>query len=209
MFLKENLFLFHNLCCHSLFKKEFEYLRIPISDDGSEDISNVIHKGADFIQFAGKGKNVLVHCQLGISRSVTVVIAWMVKYLKFSVCEALKQIRLSHPRANPNMGFLQQLVEYEEQITGMKSYRLVENCKLCLKLKFADELISFVGCRHSLCTTCNLKEANIGMCPHCGFEAQQRVREEQHRNRFTKEEKDDSGLKCGVNDIKHRIYSIC
>lgn len=52
---------------------------------------------------------VLVHCQAGISRSVTLVLAYLVRRLGWTPTEALEHARAVRPQAAPNVGFMQQL----------------------------------------------------------------------------------------------------
>ncbi|CAI7900335.1 unnamed protein product [Closterium sp. NIES-53] len=58
----------------------------------------------------------LVHCFAGRSRSVTVVVAYLMARRAMTVDEALLLVRGLRPEANPNAGFVQQLREWEEQL---------------------------------------------------------------------------------------------
>jgi len=78
------------------------------------------------------GKNVLIHCHAGISRSVTVLTAFLLQVLRQNACmilpylspqpfaswtEALLDlIRRARPIANPNPGFLAQLRAFEDNL---------------------------------------------------------------------------------------------
>ena len=69
----------------------------------------------DFIrQNLLEGKNVLVHCHAGKSRSATVVIAFLMRDKKISLQQALALLRSKRPRVKPNEGFLVQLKAFEE-----------------------------------------------------------------------------------------------
>ena len=50
-----------------------------------------------------------MHCASGISRSVSVCMAWLMLRKKLSSEEALREVRKSRPQALPNHGFLQSL----------------------------------------------------------------------------------------------------
>ena len=67
-----------------------------------------------------KGENVLVHCQAGVSRSVSVCIAYLIHTHKITVDQSLEILKQAHPRSNPNRSFLMQLESYYEQITKNK-----------------------------------------------------------------------------------------
>ena len=55
------------------------------------------------------GGRVLVHCQHGVSRSASVVVAYLCFSMGLSVDEALDTLRHDRPEAHPNNGFMQQL----------------------------------------------------------------------------------------------------
>jgi len=62
------------------------------------------------------GRNVLVHCHAGRSRSVTLTIYYMMRYRHFQTPEeALHYIRRSRPCASPNEGFWAQLIRFGQE----------------------------------------------------------------------------------------------
>ena len=61
-------------------------------------------------------KSVLVHCHRGVSRSATVVIAYMMKCKNVGMIEAFNLVKLQRPVIDPNFGFLIQLQSFEEQM---------------------------------------------------------------------------------------------
>ncbi len=56
-----------------------DYLYIPADDYEQFDLSQYFQKAYDFIEKNRKQANVLVHCMAGISRSVTLVVAYLIK----------------------------------------------------------------------------------------------------------------------------------
>ena len=58
---------------------------------------------------------VLVHCQAGISRSPTIVIAYLMKTKNLNQIEAYSEVHKIRPIIDPNMSFRCQLVEYEKK----------------------------------------------------------------------------------------------
>ena len=62
--------------------------------------------------------NILVHCQVGMSRSVTAIISYMIAVLGFTVEQSLKFIRERRPWACPNNGFMDQLLELQKDVTS-------------------------------------------------------------------------------------------
>lgn len=59
---------------------------------------------------------IYVHCNAGVSRSPTIVAAYLVHNRKITGAEAIDLIKLVRPKVNPNPGFLDQLREYEKQV---------------------------------------------------------------------------------------------
>ena len=56
-----------------------------------------------------KEEHVLVHCNAGVSRSATVVIAFLMKEKNFSFQEAFHHVKKRRPCIRPNEGFVKQL----------------------------------------------------------------------------------------------------
>ena len=56
--------------------------------------------------------SILVHCKIGVSRSASCVIAYLMKEYKLHIRQALEKVREQRPIVDPNEGFLRQLEEY-------------------------------------------------------------------------------------------------
>ena len=56
--------------------------------------------------------SILVHCKMGVSRSASCVIAYLMKEYKLNMHQALEKVREQRPIVDPNEGFLRQLEEY-------------------------------------------------------------------------------------------------
>lgn len=94
-----------------------QVLRIVINDDPSEDISRYFYETNRFIaENLAEGRNVLVHCQQGISRSSTIVIAFLMAFLHIGVDDAIDIVRERAPWIFPNPGFLDQLSAAESSL---------------------------------------------------------------------------------------------
>lgn len=102
----------------ALFPQQFRYLCIPAYDHPAFQLSPYFDQIADFIHNAidkEKGK-VFVHCQMGISRSTTSVIAYLVKYHRMHPIEAGLFVKSRRAIVYPNPGFLRQLDAYARKL---------------------------------------------------------------------------------------------
>lgn len=62
------------------------------------------------------GQNILVHCNDGVSRSPTLIIAYLMKYQKMSFEEAFSYCKKLHRQSEPNRGFVVQLKKFERKL---------------------------------------------------------------------------------------------
>jgi len=61
-------------------------------------------------------KGVLVHCLAGISRSVTVMLAYLMSHKQLSLNEAYNMVLKRKSNIDPNFHFMQQLHSFEKQL---------------------------------------------------------------------------------------------
>ena len=102
------------------------YCAVNVWDLESENIAQHFKVTNKFIADCAKipGGRVLVHCRAGVSRSASIIIAYLVWSRRFKTLrEAIRCVVLSRPIVSPNEGFRKQLLEYEFQITGARSLR--------------------------------------------------------------------------------------
>lgn len=87
---------------------------VPCLDQPEADLLSFFDECSEFITSGLKNKqNVIVHCLEGVSRSATVVLAHVMYSNQMSLDEATDFIKSVYPKANPNVGFLEQLKLYE------------------------------------------------------------------------------------------------
>lgn len=67
-----------------------------------------------------KKEKILVHCLAGQSRSVSIVIAYLIKAHKKTFEEALLMVQQQRIYANPNKGFRQQLEEFHKSLVNVQ-----------------------------------------------------------------------------------------
>ncbi len=97
-----------------LFPQHIQYTKLPLRDVDDEDIYQYFDKVADIIhRDVSQGKSVLVNCRCGVSRSTTLVCAYLIKYHNMSAAKALRTIQEKRPCANPIPAFRQQLRAWE------------------------------------------------------------------------------------------------
>jgi hypothetical protein len=63
-----------------------------------------------------KGNGVLVHCLAGVSRSVTVTIAYLMSSQNLTLNEAYDFVKARKSNVSPNFNFMGQLLEFERSI---------------------------------------------------------------------------------------------
>eukprot|EP00117_Sycon_ciliatum_P012086 scpid92523/ scgid4556/ Dual specificity protein phosphatase 12; Glucokinase-associated dual specificity phosphatase len=87
---------------------------VPILDCDTADLLAVLEDCLEFVSSAVKsGGNVLVHCIAGVSRSSSVVIAYLMRTEKLNFYQAYKEVQKKRPIISPNDGFAEQLRLFE------------------------------------------------------------------------------------------------
>jgi dual specificity MAP kinase phosphatase len=90
------------------------YKRVLLRDHAGEDISKCLFGCLSFIEHAVQhNQRVLVHCTKGISRSSTVVIAYLMLKRSWDMQKALQFTKQCRPIVNPNCAFFFQLSDWE------------------------------------------------------------------------------------------------
>lgn len=93
-----------------------QYMGLPLLDLPSTHIREYFYAAADFIDDAIKnGGKVLVHCLMGMSRSSTIAIAYLMIKAGMPAGMALRMCR-QHRDVRPNDGFLQQLSDLDNRL---------------------------------------------------------------------------------------------
>lgn len=116
---KNNVSIILNITEHIPFYHEpdFTYYRIPIIDAHHINIKQYFDDTFKIIDSViMDNKKILVHCHAGISRSATIVIAYIMKKNKMKMDEAYKLVHNERPCIEPNLGFYGQLMTYEKEL---------------------------------------------------------------------------------------------
>jgi protein-tyrosine phosphatase len=61
-------------------------------------------------------QNILVHCQGGVSRSPSFIIGYLMKYHSKTFDEAYNFVKTKRSIINPNLNFLGQLTQYQQNL---------------------------------------------------------------------------------------------
>jgi len=105
---------------------EFKFLLCQIEDHPKQNIAQFFDPVCSFAEEAWKNSDkLLIHCGQGISRSCSLVLAVLVKTKGWTLKKSFLYLISKHPTANPNNGFMKQLIEFEKRILGSTS--LVES----------------------------------------------------------------------------------
>nr|XP_043618559.1 tyrosine-protein phosphatase yvh1-like [Erigeron canadensis] len=89
-------------------------MAVPLKDTEGANLLDNLDVCLDFIDQARKNGSVLVHCYAGLSRSASVITAYLMRSERLSAQDALESLRQIKPYVFPNDGFLQQLAMFEE-----------------------------------------------------------------------------------------------
>jgi hypothetical protein len=81
-----------------------------MDDSPNQDLLSNLPEALNFINWQlEQGHTVLVHCAAGISRSASVVIAYLMMTRGMTLAEAYQYAKSRRPIVEPNPGFIQQL----------------------------------------------------------------------------------------------------
>jgi protein-tyrosine phosphatase len=100
-------------------QQDFRHLFLDVHDGIHEDIADSFSRFFDFAETAAArdpNAKLFVHCEVGVSRSATLVIAWLMKTESMSFFEALSRVRSKRFQVLPNIGFASQLQRLEHEL---------------------------------------------------------------------------------------------
>lgn len=114
------------------FPDQFTYKQIQIYDMPTCSIIDYFPECIEFIDQALEGGGrVFVHCAMGVSRSATIVIAYLMCKKEYRWRSALQFVTSKHPETQPNFGFIDQLKQYEASLGFDVNFLMDSKCK-CL-----------------------------------------------------------------------------
>ena len=110
-----------NISCdyQNAFSNNIKYLTIRLEDVTTSNLLQHFPEAVSFIDEAFEnGGRVLVHCNLGASRSATITIAYLMHSHKWTLKDSFEFLKECRPVSQPNRGFFNQLSKYEQQLFG-------------------------------------------------------------------------------------------
>lgn len=98
--------------------QDFRHLFLSVHDGIHQDITG---RFSEFFEFAaaadgGTDAKLFVHCEVGVSRSATLVTAWLMKTEGLTFFDAVSQVRSKRFQVLPNIGFASQLQRLEHEL---------------------------------------------------------------------------------------------
>jgi protein-tyrosine phosphatase len=101
-----------------VFTDKIKYLHLELEDMEDVLLKDRFDQTIHFMDtaFENPSCRILVHCNLGISRSTTIILAYLMKTYNATLVEAFKFLRHRRPIVCPNVGFLRQLFDYEYEL---------------------------------------------------------------------------------------------
>ncbi|XP_050120358.1 protein-tyrosine-phosphatase MKP1-like [Malus sylvestris] len=99
------------------FRNDLVYKTLWLRDSPSEDITSILYDVFDYFEDVRKqGGRVFVHCCQGVSRSTSLVIAYLMWREGHSFEDAFQYVKAARGVTNPNMGFACQLLQCQKRV---------------------------------------------------------------------------------------------
>ncbi|XP_059317652.1 protein-tyrosine-phosphatase MKP1 [Lycium ferocissimum] len=103
--------------CPEYFKSDFVYRTLWLQDSPSEDITSILYDVFDYFEDVRvQNGRVFVHCCQGVSRSTSLVIAYLMWREGQSFDDAFEYVKAARGIADPNMGFACQLLQCQKRV---------------------------------------------------------------------------------------------
>ena len=104
----------------NFFENKLKYFNISKKDNGTDNINK--YELEESFKFIKKSKqqnsNILVHCFVGRSRSVSILIYYLMKEYNFSIKESIYFLKKKRKWINPSMKFIENIINIVNEING-------------------------------------------------------------------------------------------
>ena len=153
--------------------KNIESIKVEVVDRQTESLSKYFDVLADKINDVAKRNSAsLVHCVAGISRSATIVLAYLMKYLRMNLKDAHSLVKSRRPLIRPNLvnhfikslfflnlldgnlkyqGFWKQLVDYEKTLFGTNSVKIIQTSIGLIPDVYENEVRTMIFVKNGQC----------------------------------------------------------
>ena len=98
------------------YPNSFTYMHLKIDDSPVQSLKEYFGEAYIFIRRGVQKGRVLVHCAQAISRSVRMVVSYLMKSQNLKFNQAFSFLKKKHPQADPIPAFRKQLLQYEKEI---------------------------------------------------------------------------------------------
>ncbi|XP_051148618.1 protein-tyrosine-phosphatase MKP1-like [Andrographis paniculata] len=106
--------------CPEYFKNDLVYKTLWLQDCPSEDITSILYDVFDYFEdVQEQGGRLLVHCCQGVSRSTSLVIAYLMWKEGQSFDDAFQHVKEARGIINPNVGFACQLLQCQKRVHAL------------------------------------------------------------------------------------------
>ncbi|KAL0480807.1 hypothetical protein AKO1_006924 [Acrasis kona] len=108
--------------CPDYYPESFSYMHVKLSNTDDVDLVNQFDVFFAFIEEAILNKHVvLVHSRLGVGRSASYCIAWVMFKYKWSLQKAYKYVKDKRRIVKPSQECMRQLIRYDVKLFGRQS----------------------------------------------------------------------------------------
>jgi hypothetical protein len=100
----------------NFFEDKFKYLQIKKKDNGKEELEkkNFEESYNYILRSQDKNKKIFIHCFVGRSRSVSLIIYYLMKKYNYTIKESLDFIKKKRDVIDPAIKFINNLKKYEK-----------------------------------------------------------------------------------------------
>ncbi|TFK53951.1 phosphatases II [Heliocybe sulcata] len=123
------------------FAHDVEHMYLPIEDVCNANLIRYLDAAVEWLHASltsDENARVMVHCVWGMSRSASIVIAYLIAKHGMTLDAALAWCRLKRAVVKPNRGFMAQLKDYERQVRAMERRRKMAKTRKTMIVMLAD-----------------------------------------------------------------------
>lgn len=137
--------------CKNCFEDLFEYMTVPVDDNDSADLSSWFDSTIAFIDHVrDTGGRVLVHCRAGVSRSVTICLAYLMFTARIRLEAAFEHVRSKRSMISPSLNFMRQLEAFEKELdTSISLSTSSSDISMASSMDSSRDISSSDSCSHS------------------------------------------------------------